>query len=68
MDWYCMTVSSRDSPRTSKENIAALEKKYGKNSNVVRVRVDGLPPVADSDVFIPSYIAEKATMNDAASA
>ena len=25
MDWYCMTVSSRDSPRTSKENIAALE-------------------------------------------
>lgn len=44
MDWYCMTVSSRDSPRTSKENIAALEKKYGKNSNVVRVRVDGLPP------------------------
>ena len=64
MDWYCMTVSSRDSPRTSKENIAALEKKYGKNSNVVRVRVDGLPPVADSDVFIPSYIAEKATMNE----
>ena len=64
MDWYCMTVSSRDSPRTSKENIAALEKKYGKNSNVVRVRVDGLPPIADSDVFIPSYIAEKATMNE----
>ena len=59
-----MTVSSRDSPRTNKENIAALEQKYGVNSNVVRVRVDGLPPLAEDDVFIPISIAEKATMNE----
>lgn len=62
--WKTMTVSSRDSPRTNKENIAALEKKYGKNSNVVRVRVDGLPPLAEDDVFIPISIAEKAAMNE----
>ena len=59
-----MTVSSRDSPRTNKDNIAALEAKYGVNSNVVRVRVDGLPPLAEDDVFIPISIAEQATMNE----
>lgn len=62
--WYTMTVSSRDSPRTNKDNIAALEAKYGANSNVVRVRVDGLPPLAEDDVFIPISIAEQATMNE----
>lgn len=50
---YCLlTVSSRDSARTSKENIEALERKYGKDSNVVRVRVDGLFPRQEDDVFI----------------
>ena len=62
--WYTMTVSSRDSPRTNKDNIAALEAKYGANSNVVRVRVDGLPPLAEDDVFIPISIAEQAAMNE----
>ena len=65
--WTIMTVSSRDSPRTNKENIAALEKKYGVNSNVVRVRVDGLPPLAEDEVFIPSQIAEQAIMNEPSS-
>lgn len=62
--WKTMTVSSRNSPRTNKENIAALEKKYGVNSNVVRVRVDGLPPRAEDDVFIPISIAEQAVMTE----
>lgn len=51
--YYCMTVSSRNSPRTNKENIASLDRKYGKDSNVVRVRVDGEFPEQDDDVFIP---------------
>jgi len=51
--YYCMTVSSRTSPRTNKENIASLDRKYGKDSNVVRVRVDGEFPEQDDDVFIP---------------
>lgn len=47
------TVSSRDSKRTNKDNIASLERKYGKNSNIVRVRVDGEFPEQEDDVFIP---------------
>ena len=47
------TVSSRHSSRTNKDNIASLERKYGKESNVVRVRVDGEFPDQEDDVFIP---------------
>lgn len=55
-----MKVSSRDSPRTNKQNIADLERKFGKNSNVVRVRVDGEFPENEDDVFIPMELATKA--------
>lgn len=48
------TVSSRDSKRTNKDNIASLDRKYGKDSNVVRVRVDGKFPEQEDDVFIPA--------------
>ncbi len=50
--WVCMTVSSRESSRTNKDNITSLDRKYGRNSNVVRVRVDGEFPEQDDDVFI----------------
>ena len=50
--WICMTVSARDTARTNKDNIAALDRKYGRNSNVVKVRVDGEFPEQDDDVFI----------------
>ena len=46
------TVSSEDSERTNKENIQSLIKKYGYDSNVVRVRVRGLFPKQEDDVFI----------------
>lgn len=62
--YYCIKVSSRESPRTNKQNIADLEKKFGKDSNVVRVRVDGEFPENEDDVFIPSVLAHKATMNE----
>lgn len=51
--FVCHTVSSRDSKRTNKENIISLERKYGKDSNIVRVRVDGEFPEQEDDVFIP---------------
>lgn len=51
-------ISSRTSKRTSKENIAMLERKYGKDSDVVRVRVDGEFPKAEADSFIPLELAE----------
>ncbi|MCI8414887.1 MAG: terminase B [Ruminiclostridium sp.] len=51
-------VSSRDVSRTDKENIEMLERRYGKESNVVRVRVDGEFPLQEDDVFIPIQLAE----------
>ena len=39
--YKCHRVSSLDSTRTNKENIAAFIRKYGEHSNVVKVRVYG---------------------------
>lgn len=62
--WTCQTVNSELSPRTNKENIEAIAKKYGKESNVYRVRVLGEFPLAENDVFIPISLVEKAIMTD----
>ncbi len=53
------TVSSADSNRTNKDNIESLIRKYGKDSNVVRVRVYGEFPKQDDDVFIGSELPEQ---------
>lgn len=57
--YCCHTVSSRNSPRTNKENIESMDRKYGKESNVVRVRVDGEFPEQEDDVFMPLSIIEQ---------
>lgn len=57
-------VSSRDVARTDKENIAMLERRYGKDSNVVRVRVDGEFPVQEDDVFIPMHLIDRSIHTD----
>lgn len=51
--YRCHTVNSENSKRTNKENIAAMKRKYGAESNVVRVRVYGEFPSQEDDVFIP---------------
>lgn len=57
--YKCHTVSSLDSKRTNKENIQSLIRKYGENSNVVKVRVYGEFPQQEDDVFIPiSYLEQ----------
>lgn len=53
-------VDSRDSKRTSKENIQMLIDKYGADSDVVRVRVYGEFPKAEADAFIALELAELA--------
>lgn len=53
-------ISSRTSKRTNKDNIAMLESKYGKDSDVVRVRVDGEFPKAEADAFIKLEAVELA--------
>lgn len=64
LQWKTMTVDSAKSPRTNKENIQALIKKYGEESNVVRVRVHGLFPLAEDDVFIPISMVEQSINTD----
>lgn len=53
------TVNSEDSPRTNKQAINNLIKKYGYDSNVVRVRVRGLFPNQDDDVLIGISLLEQ---------
>lgn len=62
--YKCHTVSSADSPRTNKDNIKSLIRKYGEDSNVVRVRVKGEFPKQEDDVFIMLSIVEHCTMID----
>lgn len=62
--WATLTVDSEKSPRTNKENIRALIEKYGAESNVVRVRVHGLFPLAEDDVFIPISLIEQSVSTD----
>lgn len=56
--YKCYTVSSEDSPRTSKDNIKALIDRFGYDSNVVRVRIRGLFPKQEDDVFIALQLIE----------
>jgi phage terminase large subunit len=60
-DYKTHKVSSWDSPRASKENIERIIRKYGKESDVVRVRVEGEFPKSEPDVFISLEWAETAT-------
>jgi hypothetical protein len=53
-------VSSMDSARTNKENIEMLLEKYGRESDVARVRIFGEFPRGESDAFIPLEIVEQA--------
>jgi len=56
------TVSSADSPRTNKQNIESFIQKYGRDSNVVLVRVFGEFPKQEDDVFIILSLIEHSCM------
>jgi phage terminase large subunit len=60
-DYRTHKVSSLDSKRTSKENIKMLLRKYGKDSDVARVRIYGEFPKAEADAFIALELVEFAT-------
>lgn len=57
--YKCHTVNSENVARVNKKNIENLKKKYGEDSNVVRVRVYGEFPTQEDDVFIPLSIIEQ---------
>lgn len=58
--WHTFTISCFDSPRVTKEYIQEIEREYGKDSDPYRVRVLGLPPVQESQQFIPVDLFETA--------
>lgn len=62
--YHCMTVNAELSARTNKENIKAMERKYGRDSNVFRVRVLGEFPTEGNDVVIPISMVERSIMTD----
>lgn len=57
--YKCHTVSSTQSERTGKRQIESMIKKYGWDSNVVRVRVRGEFPNQEDDVFIALSLVEQ---------
>lgn len=57
-------VSSLDSPRTSKDNIEMLRRKYHEGSDPWRVRVLGEFPKGESDSLISLEAVEMATIRD----
>lgn len=63
-DYKTHKVSSWDSSRASKENIERLIRKYGEDSDVVRVRVYGEFPKAEPDTFIHLEKVEAAAMRE----
>lgn len=59
-DYSTHKVSSLNSKRTSKENISMLERKYKRDSDVWRVRVEGEFPKKEADTFIALEVVELA--------
>lgn len=51
--WIRLRWNAEESERVTKEQIQAMADKHGINSNTYRIRVLGLPPVADEDTLIP---------------
>ena len=58
-EFNVIRLSSRNSPFMVNEQIEYIEKRYGKESNVVRVRIDGLPPDSEHDTIISRDLAER---------
>jgi len=51
--WLQYRWDAEESPLVTKDSIARLEKKYGRDSNTFRIRVKGLPPTAGENLIIP---------------
>jgi hypothetical protein len=50
--WKCLTFNAEESPIVSQENIERLARKYGRDSNIFRVRVLGqFPKMADFGII-----------------
>jgi len=52
----CIHIDAEECERTDKENIEMLKRKYGADSNAVKVRVKGDFPDQEDDVFIQLHM------------
>ncbi len=62
--YSCHTISAYDVKRTNRKKIEEMITKYGKDSNVVRVRVFGEFPKVEDDVLIPLHLLENSIHSD----
>ncbi len=60
----CIHIDAEQCERTDKENIEMLKRKYGADSNVVKVRVKGDFPDQEDDVFFPLYLVMRGINTD----
>jgi hypothetical protein len=60
--WKTFHFSSEDSPLVSPNYAERIAKKYGRDSDVYRVRVIGDFPLAEADTFIPLPLVEQAKL------
>lgn len=58
--WASHTMSARNSPLVSEEWVQEMEGEWGKDSDIVRVRVDGKFPKSESDSYISTTLIENA--------
>lgn len=56
--YQVVQLSSYDSPLMSQEQINYMEELYGKESNVILVRLEGKPPSTENDTIIPRDLLE----------
>lgn len=57
--WVCFHVNGEKSKRVSQEYIDDIAKRYGRESNIYRVRVLGEFPLGDDDSVIPGHLIEE---------
>lgn len=62
--WNCLRLSSLDSPFADKAYAERIERKYGRHTDVYRVRVLGMEPKGNPDAYIQLSRAVAATVRE----
>lgn len=63
-DWCRFHWDSRESTNVDKSMPEYFARKYGVDSNVFRIRVEGNPPLQDENTLIPLWAAEQCIGNE----
>lgn len=63
-NWLAYHWDAEQSECVDPLHVERYAKKYGRDSNMYRINVRGLPPHADNDVFIPYYLADLAVEHE----